>query len=113
MFYSVEREPFLRGFSASLLGAGEELRELNFISHDRHGHRRAARGALVAVFPDSRPRSSKRAEIMASLDRSYATSVEPHGRNFGYLTPWLPAPRHDFRPAPRTADPIPEPAALA
>jgi DNA-binding CsgD family transcriptional regulator len=89
------------------------MRELDFISHDRHGHRRATREAPVKVFPNSRPRSSTRGEIMASLDRSYPTSVEPHGRNFSYLTPWLPARRNDFGPAPRTADPIPEPAALA
>jgi DNA-binding NarL/FixJ family response regulator len=53
---------------------------------------------------------------MTSLDRSYQTSVEPNGRSFGYLAPWAPLPKQEFRPALRTGDPLAthaEPAALA
>ncbi len=53
---------------------------------------------------------------MTSLDRSYQTSVEPHGRSFGYLAPWAPLPKQEIRPAARTGDPLTahsEPATLA
>jgi DNA-binding NarL/FixJ family response regulator len=52
---------------------------------------------------------------MASLDRSFQMSVEPHGRSFSFIAPWAPVPQQGFRPAPRAGNPLAtlsEPATL-